>query len=45
MKIQRVNAYTYSAGRPVYMLRSPEDVTWVMQTYTDHIATDLHRRR
>ena len=41
MKIQRVNAYTFRAGRPVYMLRSPDDVTWVMQTYTDHIATDL----
>ena len=41
MKIQRVNSYTFRAGRPVYMLRSPDDVTWVMQTYTDHIAADL----
>jgi len=40
-KIQRVNTYLFKAGRPVYMLRSPEDVTWVLQTYTDHIATDL----
>jgi hypothetical protein len=25
----------------VFLLRSPEGITWVMQTYTDHIATDL----
>ena len=41
MQIHRVSTYTFRAGRPVYMLRSPEDVTWVMQTYTDHIDTGL----
>lgn len=40
-QIRRVSRYEFSAGRPVHLLRSPEDVTWVMQTYTNHIATDL----
>ena len=28
-------------GDPVFLLRSPEGITWVMQTYTNHKATDL----
>jgi hypothetical protein len=44
MQIHRVNTYTFCAGRPVYMLRSSTEVTWVMQTFTDHIATDLTER-
>jgi hypothetical protein len=44
MQIHRVTTYTFHAGRPVYLLRSPKDVTWVMQTFTDHIANDLTER-
>ena len=40
-QIHRVSKYVFSAGRPVHMLRSPEDVTWVMQSFTNHIAADL----
>jgi hypothetical protein len=40
-QIRRVSKYEFLSGRPVQLLRSPEGVTWVMQTYTDHIATDL----
>ncbi|MBG6226089.1 hypothetical protein IWX63_002675 [Arthrobacter sp. CAN_A2] len=40
-KIQRVNVYEFLAGRPVYLLRDPDEVTWVMQTYTNHVAHDL----
>lgn len=40
-QIRRVSRYEFRAGRPVFLLRSPDEVTWVMQTYTDHIATDL----
>jgi hypothetical protein len=41
MQIHRVTTYRFRAGAPVFLLRSPEGVTWVMQTYTDHQATDL----
>ncbi|MBK9179485.1 MAG: hypothetical protein IPM45_07865 [Acidimicrobiales bacterium] len=41
MQIHRVTTYRFLAGRPVFLLRSPEGVTWVMQTYTNHKATDL----
>ncbi|MGP4030815.1 hypothetical protein [Pseudarthrobacter sp. 1C304] len=40
-QISRVSKYEYLAGRPVFLLRSPEGVTWVMQTYTNHKASDL----
>lgn len=40
-QIHRVNVYEFLAGRPVYLLRDPDRVTWVMQTFTDHVATDL----
>lgn len=40
-QIHRVNVYEFVAGRPVYLLRSPDEVTWVMQTFTDHVAHDL----
>ena len=29
------------SGRPVFLLRSPQGITWVMQTFTDHIDHDL----
>lgn len=37
-QIHRVNVYEFLADRPVYLLRDPEGVTWVMQTYTNHVA-------
>jgi hypothetical protein len=40
-QIGRVTKYEYLSGRPVFLLRSPEGVTWVMQTYTNHKASDL----
>ena len=40
-QIHRVNVYVFLAGRPVYLLRDPDEVTWVMQTYTNHVAHDL----
>lgn len=33
----------FLAGRQVFLLRSPEQTTWVMQTYTNHIDPDLGR--
>ena len=41
MQIHRVTTYRFLTGRPVFLLRSPEGVTWVMQTYTNHKAADL----
>lgn len=40
-QIHRVNVYEFLAGRPVQLLRDPDDVTWVMQTFTDHVDHDL----
>jgi hypothetical protein len=40
-QIRRVTRYDFAAGRPVFLLRSPQDVTWVMQTFTDHIDSAL----
>ena len=40
-QIRRVTTYEFLAGSPVFLLRSPEGVTWVMQTYTNHKAADL----
>lgn len=40
-QIRRVSRYEYLAGRPVFLLRSPDGTTWVMQTYTNHIDADL----
>jgi hypothetical protein len=41
MKIQRVTRYEYMAGKMVFMLRSPDGHTWVMQTYTNHVDHSL----
>ena len=41
MQIRRRSVYEYDAGRPVFMLRSPDGITWVMQTYTTHIDGTL----
>jgi hypothetical protein len=40
-QINRVSKYEFLAGNPVFLMRSPEGVTWVMQTYTNHMASDL----
>ncbi|WP_099025703.1 hypothetical protein [Mycolicibacterium palauense] len=40
-KIHRVSRYEFGAGCPVQLLRSPQETTWVMQTYTNDIASDL----
>lgn len=36
MQIRRVSVYEFHSGRPVFLLRSPDDITWVMQSFTDH---------
>ncbi len=40
-QIHRTNVYEFNAGRQVHLLRSPDDITWVMQTYTNAKAHDL----
>lgn len=41
MKIHRVTKYEFLKGRLVFMLRSPDGHTWVMQTYTNHVDRSL----
>jgi hypothetical protein len=41
MQIRRVSTYEFRRGKPVFLLRSPDEVTWVMQTFTDHIDHTL----
>jgi hypothetical protein len=41
MQIRRVSTYEFQSGRSVYLLRSPDEVTWVMQTFTDHVDPTL----
>lgn len=41
MQIHRHSRYEFQAGRPVFLLRSPDEITWVMQTFTDHIDRGL----
>jgi hypothetical protein len=40
-QIRRVSNYSFMSGRPVYLLRSPDETTWVMQTFTNHIDATL----
>ncbi|MGB8382864.1 MAG: hypothetical protein WCG47_16725 [Dermatophilaceae bacterium] len=40
-QIHRINTYEFLAGQTVYLLRSPDRVTWVMQTFTNHVDADL----
>ena len=40
-QIHRISVYEFLAGSSVCLLRSPEGVTYVMQTYTNHKASDL----
>jgi hypothetical protein len=41
MQISRVSTYEYLAGKPVFLLRSPDGHTFVMQTYTKFIDPTL----
>ena len=41
MQIRRVSKYEFQSGRPVYLLCSPDGITWVMQTFTDHVDPTL----
>jgi hypothetical protein len=40
-QIRRVSTYSFTSGRPVFLLRSPNETTWVMQTFTNHVDTTL----
>lgn len=41
MQIGRVSTYEFRSGKPVFLLRSPDEITWVMQTFTDHVDHTL----
>ncbi|MGB9175615.1 MAG: hypothetical protein WCB46_02620 [Methanoregula sp.] len=41
MKIHRVTKYEFLKSKPVFLLRSPDRHTWVMQTYTNHVDRSL----
>jgi hypothetical protein len=41
IQIRRVTKYEFQSGQPVYLLRSPDGITWVMQTFTDHLDPTL----
>ena len=41
VQIRRVSTYEFRSGRPVFLLRSPDEITWVMQTFTDHVDPTL----
>jgi hypothetical protein len=40
-QIRRVSRYEFRRGRPVFLLRSPDRTTWVMQTFTTHVDQTL----
>ena len=40
-EIHRVSEYVFASGKPVFLLRSPDGITWVMQTFTDHVDHSL----
>lgn len=40
-QIRRVSTYEFRSGKPVFLLRSPDETTWVMQSFTDHIDHTL----
>jgi hypothetical protein len=35
--------YEFEEGKPVFLLHSPDGVTFVMQTYTNHIDPELRK--
>ncbi len=40
-QIRRDSRYEFLKGKPVFLLRSPDGRTWVMQTYTTHKDSSL----
>lgn len=40
MQFRQVSTYEFRAGRSVFLLRSPDGITWVMQTFTDRVDQD-----
>ena len=40
-KILRNTDWIYKAGKPVYLLRDPSGITWVMQEYTKEVDPSL----
>jgi hypothetical protein len=40
-QIRRNSTYEFLKGKPVFLLRSPDGNTWVMQTYTTHTDPSL----
>ena len=40
-QIHRVSIYEFHTGQLVFLLRSPEEITWVMQSFTDHVDHTL----
>jgi hypothetical protein len=40
-EIHRDTKYLYAKGNKVFLLRSPDGKTWVMQSYTTEVDTDL----
>jgi hypothetical protein len=43
MQIARNTKYEFEEGKPVFLLHSPDGVTFVMQTYTNHIDPELRK--
>ena len=41
MQIGRVSTYEFRTGRSVFLLRSPDNVTWVMQSFTGRVDHGL----
>jgi hypothetical protein len=41
MQFRWVSTYEFRAGRSVFLLRSPDGITWVMQTFTDRVDHGL----
>jgi hypothetical protein len=40
-KITRDTEWLYRAGKPVYLLRAPEGITWIMQVYSKKVDKTL----
>jgi hypothetical protein len=41
-QVHQAGTYEFRAGRPVFLLRSPQGITWVMQAFADHGERHLH---
>lgn len=40
-QIRRISTDEFRSGKPVFLLRSGDDITWIMQSFTDHIDHTL----